>query len=155
MAGKNGGARPGAGRKPKSEKYRIHINGAEKRIADRLPFLIDQQFKLASGVPLIESSNSMQVLSKMISTALADDPQKLSEVMDRINSIFSTLPDRQAIQYLLDRIMGKPTEHKEVTGENGGAVEVTVNAKTELLDRIAGIAARIGASEVCKGPQPG
>jgi hypothetical protein len=49
MAGGHGGARPGAGRKAKAAKFEGPIAGAERKIADRLPELIDNLFALASG----------------------------------------------------------------------------------------------------------
>ncbi len=44
-----GGKRPNAGRKRTAEKYESAIQQAEKRIADRLPELIDGIFDLARG----------------------------------------------------------------------------------------------------------
>lgn len=84
----NGGARPGAGRKRKHDKHGTAIQQAERRIADRLPELVDRMFELASGV-LVE------------------------EVSIDGRSIYQRPPDYKAISYLLDRIMGKPTERKE------------------------------------------
>lgn len=94
MAGQNGGARPGAGRKPKEEKFKIPIARAEKKIADRLPWLVDKALELADGVYV----------------------EKIG-----INGpmVYQQAPDYKAIAYLIDRIMGKPTERKEVTGEDG------------------------------------
>lgn len=86
----NGGARPGAGRKPKAEKYERQINSAEKKIADKLPFLVDKLLELSEGVLVEKAGPTGRV-------------------------IYQQPPDRAAAQYLLDRIMGKPTEHKEHT----------------------------------------
>lgn len=85
MAGK-GGARPGAGRKPRAEKWATAINRAEKRIADRLPDLIDRLFELAEGVRVQEMT-------------LTGAP-----------SVYTRPPDFKAASYLADRIMGKPTQ---------------------------------------------
>jgi hypothetical protein len=89
MAG-NGGARPGAGRKAKADKFKQPIAKAEQRIADRLPDLIDLAFELAEGVTVQETDNRGQ------------------------EKIYTRAPDRQAIEYLLNRIMGKPTERREL-----------------------------------------
>jgi len=70
MAG-TGGARPGAGRKPRSEKFARPIAAAEKRIADHLPKLIDNMIEQADA------------------------------------------GDYKANEYLINRIMGKPTERHE------------------------------------------
>lgn len=100
MAGPNGGARPGAGRKPKDEKFKLPIAKAEKRIADRLPFLIDQMMELAEGVVVQD--------------------------VDREGGlrIYQRPPDYKAIAYLVDRIMGKPTERQEVDGESNIRIRV-------------------------------
>lgn len=87
----NGGARPGAGRKPKDEKFKQPIAKAEKKIADRLPWLIDQMLELATGVIVQEFDRE-------------GEPR-----------IYQRPPDYKAIAYLTDRIMGKPTERKEHT----------------------------------------
>lgn len=94
--GKRGGARPGAGRKPRSEKFATPIADGERRIADRLPWLIDKEFELATGVMVQEVTKDGKV-------------------------IYQTPPDRQAIEYLINRVMGKPVERKEVSGPDGGA----------------------------------
>jgi hypothetical protein len=54
MATKNGGPRPGAGRKPKADKYVADINKAEKKIRDKLPDIVDAQIGLALGVVVKE-----------------------------------------------------------------------------------------------------
>ena len=87
MAG-TGGPRTGAGRKPKSEQYARPIAAAEKRIADRLPLLIDNMFMLADGVTVQEMG--------------MDGPR-----------VFTRPPDRAANEYLINRIMGKPIERHE------------------------------------------
>lgn len=90
--GQNGGQRPGAGRKAKADKFKVPIAKAEQRIADRLPVLIDKMLELADGVP-VEDVNPVT-----------------GEV-----SVYKTPPDRQALIYLIDRIMGKPTQRKELS----------------------------------------
>lgn len=89
--GPNGGARPGAGRKPKAEKFKVPIAKAEKKIADKLPWLIDQALELAEGVVVQEFDKE-------------GNPR-----------IYQRPPDMGAIKYLVDRIMGKATERREVT----------------------------------------
>lgn len=103
MAGNHGGRRPGAGRKPKAEKYAPQINRAEKRIADRLPQLVDKMFELADGV-LVEDINPV-----------------LGTV-----SVYREKPDRAALHYLIDRIMGKPMQRQEVTGQDGAPLAAPI-----------------------------
>lgn len=90
MAG-TGGARPGAGRKRKAQKFETQIQKAESMIADRLPWLVEKAFELAEGVA-VEKYNSLGV-----------------------PMVYQLPPDLGAIKYLADRIMGKPTERKELT----------------------------------------
>lgn len=87
----HGGAREGAGRKPKDEKFKIPIAKAEKKIADKLPWLVDKAMELAEGVVLQEFDK------------------------DGTPRIYQRPPDMNAIKYLVDRIMGKPTERRELT----------------------------------------
>src|SRR5215217_2442850 len=88
MAGPNGGARPGSGRKPKDEKFKQPIAKAEKKIADRLPWLIDKMMELADGVYVEKIGLTGPI-------------------------VYQQAPDYKAIAYLVDRIMGKPTDRKE------------------------------------------
>jgi hypothetical protein len=86
------------GRPRKTDLYGGHIRAAEDQIADRLPALIDNLFRLADGVTVQEE----------------DDNGK--------ERIYSKPPDRASNEYLLNRIMGKPTEIQEVSGPDGEAL---------------------------------
>jgi hypothetical protein len=79
----------GPGRPKRADKFAGQVAKAEKRIADRLPVLIDKMFELADGVTV---------------QTIDDDGV----------SVYTRPPDRGALTYLIDRIMGKPTEHKEI-----------------------------------------
>lgn len=84
-----GGKRLGAGRPRKREKHAGQVAKAEKKIADRLPELVDNLLVLADGV-------------------------KVKEVAaDGVVDIYVKAPDRQANEYLVNRILGKPTERHE------------------------------------------
>jgi len=98
--GQNGGARPGAGRKPKDEKFKLPIAKAEKRIADRLPTLIDRMFELSDGVLVQEHD-------------ITGTPR-----------VYQKPPDRQALEYLVNRILGKPTERQEQEQTGGLAIRI-------------------------------
>lgn len=108
--GQNGGARPGAGRKPKAEKFKQPVAKAEKRIADRLPELIDLQFELAQGVWIEET------------TPLGH------------RKVYKRAPDREAGQYLINRIMGKPTERQEISGPQGRPIEFNWDATVTEIE---------------------
>jgi hypothetical protein len=95
-----GGARPGAGRKPTREKYASKIAAAEKKIADRLPGIVDSLLELAGGVTVQEIG------------------------LDGEARVYTQKPDFKAASYLMDRIMGKPVTaiEAEVSGDGVGAV---------------------------------
>lgn len=86
----HGGARPGAGRPPKAVIAETPIRQAEKKIRDRLPWIVDRLFELAEGVR-VESSG-----------------------IDGTPIVYQRPPDRASCEYLMDRIMGKPTQPVEV-----------------------------------------
>jgi 3-deoxy-D-arabino-heptulosonate 7-phosphate (DAHP) synthase class II len=89
------------GRPRKSEQFAGQVAKAEKQIADRLPQLIQNMMTLADGVTVQEV-----------------DP-KSGGVL-----VYSKPPDFKANEYLINRVMGKPTERTEVSGPDGGAVQV-------------------------------
>lgn len=109
---RHGGARPGAGRKAKRDKFGTAIQKAERRIADKLPQLIDKMMELADGVLVEERTLTGHV-------------------------IYQRPPDYKALSYLIDRIMGKPTERKEITGADGGPVDVQFYSYDALASEIA------------------
>jgi len=104
----HGGAREGAGRKAKPDKFKIPIAKAEKKIADKLPWLIDQALELAEGVVVQEWGK--------------DGPR-----------VYQRPPDINAIKYLVDRIMGKATERRELTLEKP-LEEMTVDELRTILE---------------------
>lgn len=104
----------GPGRPKRADKFAGQVAKAEKRIADRLPALVEKLFELADGI-------AVQVVD--------DDGVQ----------VYTRPPDRQAIEYLLNRIMGKPTERKEITGADGGMIGVHfVNYRDNLTDSAGG-----------------
>ena len=118
-----GGVRPGAGRKPKAEKFKLPIARAEKRIADELPALIANLVQLANGVTIEETGK---------------DGGKL---------VYRRPPDFKANEYLINRLMGRPTERieAEVTVED-------VSAHDSLQRKLAQLAARTLPSGVPTEP---
>lgn len=132
------------GRPRKSDKYAAPVSKAEKKIADRLPELIDNMLRLASGgYERVEETwapaGSLYVGSGKDAMPMYPDlPPDQLVLVKRTVSIADK--DRAANQYLIDRIMGKPTERQEVTGPEGGAVEV-VFSKYSYDD----VAAELGA----------
>lgn len=119
----------GPGRRPKAQKFARPIARAEKQIADKLPTLIEKALELAEGV-FVEDIN----------------------IVTLTKSVYQKPPDLSAIKYLVDRIMGKPTEHHELTGADGGPI------LTEVYDyntAIAALASRSGEDSDPSGEDSG
>ena len=83
------------GRPPKAEKFAGQIARAEARIARNLVRYIENMEALADGLWTEEQT-----------------PEGKRVVYQRP-------PDRAANQYLIDRVMGKPTERQELSGKDG------------------------------------
>src|SRR5579871_7390 len=49
VKGRSGGRRPGAGRRPKAERYAAQIGRVEQQIADNLETLLTELLRLAKG----------------------------------------------------------------------------------------------------------
>lgn len=112
----------GPGRPKKRDKFAGAIVKGEKRIADRLPELIDWQFELAAGVWVEETTK------------------------DGERKVYKRPPDREAGQYLINRIMGKPIERQEIGGVDGGLIEVA------FVDYRAGVAGTQAGSDEDRDP---
>ncbi len=87
------------GRPRSADKNAGAVAKAEKQIRDRLPWLIEQQFSLAEGVFIEERTNDGRL-------------------------IYQKPPDYKALAYLIDRIMGKPTERQEQEHSGGLTIKV-------------------------------
>lgn len=147
MAGKHGGSRSGAGRKSKAEKHAGAVAGAEQRIADHLPELIENLLGLADGAtqrveekwepagtrtidevatdrdgkPLLDPRGRTQILKR---PAFPD--KKPDEMILVERKVIVMGPDFRANEYLVNRVLGKPTERHEVSGEDGEPLVIRV-----------------------------
>lgn len=116
----------GPGRPRKRDANAGAITRAEKQIRDRLPEVVDKMLELAMGV-LVEE----QTLEGRF--------------------IYQKPPDYKAAAYLIDRIMGKPTERREVKNQEGPPIpwdRVPDEIQAEFL------AGRIGLEDVVAYIQP-
>ncbi len=104
------------GRPRKAELYGQHIRAAEDKIADGLPEYVDNLVRLARGVWMEETTK------------------------DGKRRVYQEPPDRASNEYLINRIMGKPTEIQEISGPDGGPVRYVDRANnprdTNLTDLI-------------------
>jgi hypothetical protein len=83
------------GRPSKTDLYGGHIRAAENLIADHLADFIHNLVRLANGVWVEEMTK------------------------EGVRLVYQQAPDRASNEYLLNRIMGKPTEIQEVSGPDG------------------------------------
>ncbi len=159
MSNTHGGARAGAGRKPKAEKYEPQITAAEDHLADRLLTRLHTLQELAnggkkritkkyepaglifvdgilrddSGTPYFQSSGEPIRCKVLVFPGL--DAKKMVCVEEAVEIL---APDRAANIYLADRIMGKPTAsvEAEIKSDVGDAL---IEAFGGALTKIYGI----------------
>jgi hypothetical protein len=129
-----GGARPRAGRKPKRTKYELTATQAENKIVDHLPAILDNLIYLANGgYERVEEEWQpagliMRTVEKEDGTtyqikAFPDlDPE--TPVMVR-RKVSTADKDRAANIYLVDRILGKPTQKQDIDLTAKG-IQITV-----------------------------
>ncbi len=147
MAGK-GGARPGAGRKPKAIKYERPINAAEKQIVQKLPAIMREQIRLAlGGIETVkeewEPAGLVQIDGEIINPdgkslrikQLAFPGLPADQLVLVKKTVEQALPDRNAGQYLIDRIHGKPTVHVEDNTEQERQVPPDIMA---MINKVYG-----------------
>jgi hypothetical protein len=170
VANGHGGARPGAGRKPRALRFERPIAAAEKKIADHLPQLVDAELALAlQGGERIEeryAAAATVTIEDVIEPpegrpirvkrpAYPDLPPDELVLVER--KVVTLGPDRAAAEYLIDRILGKSTQAVELTGPDGGAVEVKRAdlslLSDEELDALAQLVAKAGTA--IAGGDPG
>lgn len=120
----SGGARPGAGRPRKAEKYAAPIAAAEDRIADRLPQLLSNMLKLANGgweqVEEEWAPARLVEIGQGESRTLAYPEKDPDELVLIKRTRKRAAPDRAANIDLINRLLGKPTTRVEVRDEDGG-----------------------------------
>lgn len=112
----HGGARPGSGRKPTRAVFKSPVREAEGKIADKLPWLVDRLMDLAGGV-IVEATD---LTGRLV--------------------VYQRQPDRQACEYLIDRIMGKasqPVELRERAERVAALLGVDVREVIAEAERIA------------------
>lgn len=99
----HGGARKGAGRKRSSVRELLDAAAvaAERQITDHMPKLIANMLELADGV-------MVQDVDRKTGAAV----------------VFQTPPDRAANEYLINRVMGKPTDKTEADVNVTGGVTI-------------------------------
>lgn len=83
----------------------MQLEDVDRVIRGSLPILIDRMMELALGVLVLDVKAN----------------PKTGEIEQKI---FRVPPDRQALQYLIENVIGKVPQRVELTGKDGGAVEI-------------------------------
>lgn len=109
------------GRPRKADQNAGAVARAEKQIRDRLPSLIENMLILANGgYERVEEqwapAGSLYIGSGVDAKRMYPDLELDALVLVK-RTVSIADRDRAANQYLIDRIMGKPTERQEVAGE--------------------------------------
>lgn len=142
--GKNGGKRPGAGRKPGSktkttlEKEKV-AEAFNQRVLAKADALFNAQLTLAVGsmkVFRIDETEGEGGKKKRehVHVTDADEIKRLLDEHDGANGLvdgvyyyFSdVLPDNRAIEAMLNRALGKPVDKVEHAGKDGGPIVLKV-----------------------------
>lgn len=83
----------------------LDIPGVEEAIKSRLPTLIQRMFDLAEGVIMVETRTD----------------KDSGELVQRV---YQCAPDRQALQFLIENVIGKTPQRIEMTGKDGEAMQI-------------------------------
>jgi anaerobic selenocysteine-containing dehydrogenase len=141
-----GGPRSGAGRKPTAQKYKANVNAAECKIAAKLPMLAETYLKMAFGqvAMSVEDPAAYAALMLSIGNVIEDGGGPAAVLMAcgivPGTVVYSRPPFSKALEYLLNRIMGKPTERLEVewSQEKVEALyEAVCSRAAEVIDGLA------------------
>ena len=98
------------GRPRRADLYGGHIKAAEQKIADALPELIANMLLIAKGVWVEETTAKGK------------------------RRVYQMPPDRQANEYLINRIMGKPVEVRETPDDEALDEAQTTDASGDIID---------------------
>lgn len=157
MAG-HGGKRSGAG-KPKGHKHKATLERQKvleafnQRVMAKADALFNAQLTLAVGsmkvfrIDEIEDDKGKKRREHVHVTdadeikRLLDEHEGAAGDVDGVYYYFTdVLPDNRAIDSMMNRAFGKPTEHTEITGKDGGPIRV-IKAEELTDDELAAIAA--------------
>lgn len=83
----------------------MELEDVDRIIRGMLPVLIDRMLELALGVCVLETKAN----------------PKTGEISQKV---FRVPPDRQALQYLMENVIGKVPQRVELTGKDGGGIEI-------------------------------
>ena len=144
VTGKNGGARPGAGRPPgrKSKKTlerKIIEAGMKQRIMESVDVLLSSQMNLAKGCQMLFKLNKKDKKPELVTDQKEIEKYLtggFEKVKDTRYFITTKIPDNKAIDSMLDRAFGKARQNIGLDGgEDGKPVSITM---TGAINKIYG-----------------
>lgn len=134
MSTKKGGSRPGAGR-PKGRLNQSTLDALEvkrkyqDRIRKHADDLFNAQYTLATGYRILLKVELTETGKPMGKPQVVDNPEEIIEFFDELNgkdgimngmnyySVVTKQPDTRTISDMLDRSMGKPDQHMDITSD--------------------------------------
>lgn len=114
---------------PKRLTEKQAVTKAEHRVRRSLARHIAKLEELAKGVYIVEPTRKGHTPKQLI---LRDTETGEEEVLGFGLAIYKTLPSREALQYLIDRGMGKPPQRQELTGAEGTAIQIVPWATSNI-----------------------
>ena len=107
-------------RPPRRVTSRVAVEKAEQHVRRNLKKYLKKLEELAQGIVIAEPSKKLgdfEVLVRYTETGQ-------ETVVGQNLTLYTTAPSLPALQYLSDRAMGKTPQRYEITGDEGGAIEV-------------------------------
>jgi hypothetical protein len=136
-----GGARPNSGPK-KGTKYKPTLQKELLRevMRERIVLKVDPHLdEMVEAQAMHAKGVSYMVLRAPDGSFARATDQKQIDAACKAGAtafrIFTQAPNPQAFTALLDRTIGKPSEHVELTGAQGGPVEVTLVARLQAAKK--------------------
>ena len=148
-----GGARPGAGRKPKRIKYSAKCNKLDKKLADHIEKAAENLIILADGgFERVTQTMKPAGLVQIVRTEETTDAKGNPKVLRFLEPAFPDLPpeqlvcierrveraepDRAANEYIIDRIAGRTTAMEEPEDAKQSSAKVTEEARKTGMEKM-------------------
>lgn len=109
------------GKPPKAVTESNALEKAEKRTRRSLIRHISKMEELAKGVYVVGPTHKGKSPRQIIARDLETGEE---ELIGYGIEVYQTTPSRQALEYLIDRGMGKVPSKQEITGPEGGALQI-------------------------------
>lgn len=130
MANGHGGARPNSGPakgaiyKPTIDKA-IELEEIRAYIKAHVPALLESQVKNAIGLKYLVARHRLTGKFEKLTEEQAEKLMSGEESEHVLVEVWEKDPNVTAFTDLLNRLVGKPTEHHEITGADSGPLVIT------------------------------